>query len=230
MEELEEALRVGSEMYKDRVPAEVQELLDTLRFNTLKVNEHGKRADRIVHSMLEHAGGRSGVKEAVQINDLLKDYVKLAYHGMRATDRSYKVTIEQVFTEDDTTVEVISQDLGRVLLNILNNAFYTTKKKKELHPATYAPHVTVKTIHTGSHLSIQIEDNGEGIPEENQKRIFEPFFTSKPSGVGTGLGLFLSYEIIVQGHGGELLVESVSGKGTIFTINLPLSARNGGMS
>ncbi len=230
MEELEEALRVGSEMYKDGVPAEVQDLLDTLRFNTLKVNEHGQRADRIVRSMLEHAGGRPGVKEVIHLNDLLKDYVKLAYHGMRATDRTYKVTIEQLFTNDDTTIEAVSQDLGRVFLNILNNAFYTTRKKKEQNPAGYAPHVKVQTINTGSHISIKIEDNGEGIAEEDQKRIFEPFFTSKPSGAGTGLGLFLSYEIIVQGHGGELLVESVSGKGSIFTINLALLRPGAGMS
>ncbi|MEM8487582.1 MAG: tetratricopeptide repeat-containing sensor histidine kinase [Bacteroidota bacterium] len=222
MSELDEALTSYTAADKTELPAEVGELLTTLRFNTGKVNEHGKRADKIVRSMLEHAGGREGAKEALSINDLLKDYSKLAYHGMRAADRSFQVNIEHRFMPDNPVIDGVSQDLGRVFLNLLNNAFYTTQKKAGKNLPDYIPTVIIETLQAGEYLSVRIHDNGEGIPEKHRQRIFEPFFTSKPSGSGTGLGLFLSYEIIVQGHAGELLVESKSGKGSIFIVNLPL--------
>lgn len=222
MEELDEALNGLTGTGEGDLPEEVHELLATLKFNTGKVNEHGKRADKIVRSMLEHAGGRAGAKEALMIHDLLKDYSKLAYHGMRAADRSFKVNLEHRFMPGTPVIEGVSQDLGRVFLNLLNNAFYTTQKKSRQHPAGYIPTVIIETRQQDNFLSVRIEDNGEGIPEAHRQRIFEPFFTSKPSGSGTGLGLFLSYEIIVQGHAGELLVESNSGKGSIFIVNLPL--------
>ena len=220
MDELDAAIE-AYEAGPNALPEEVGELLETLKFNTGKVNEHGKRADKIVRSMLEHAGGRAGVKEAFSINDLLQDYSKLAYHGMRAVDRSFKVYIEHKLSPDDPIIEGIPQDLGRVFLNLLNNAFYTTNKKRANSGPDYKPTVTIETRQEGRFLSVRIQDNGEGIPEGHRERIFEPFFTSKPSGSGTGLGLFLSYEIIVQGHAGELLVESESGKGSIFIVNLP---------
>ncbi len=222
MSELNEALEAYVANESGTMPEEIDELLTTLRFNTGKVNEHGKRADKIVRSMLEHAGGRTGTKEALSINDLLKDYSKLAFHGMRAADRSFQVNLEHRFMPDDPVIDGISQDLGRVFLNLLNNAFYTTQKKKKQHIPGYKPTVVIETLQQGDYVSVRIQDNGEGIPEEHRQRIFEPFFTSKPSGSGTGLGLFLSYEIIVQGHAGELLVESNSGKGSIFIVNLPL--------
>ncbi len=222
MDELDEAIEDYTAEGKNQLPEEIDDLLATLKFNTGKVNEHGKRADRIVRSMLEHAGGRAGEKEPLAINDLLKDYSKLAFHGMRAADRSFKVNLVHRFTPDSPIIYGVSQDLGRVFLNLLNNAFYTTQKKSTRGLPDYTPTVTIETRQEADFLSIRIEDNGEGIPKEHRQRIFEPFFTSKPSGSGTGLGLFLSYEIIVQGHAGELLVESESGKGSIFIVNLPL--------
>ena len=143
---------------------------------------------------------------------------------MRASDREFKVKLEEDFHEEDLMLEVVSQDLGRVFLNILNNAFYTTREKKNAGITGYEPCVKISTIRHADHLSIQIADNGEGISAEKQSKIFEPFYTSKPTGSGTGLGLFLSYEIIVQGHRGELLVESETGQGSTFIINLPLTA------
>ncbi len=224
MEELDELLD-GQQPNGETVDSEeFVELIDTLRFNTRKVNEHGIRADRIVRSMVEHARGQSGEKQSVSINELLRDYTKLAYHGMRASDREFKVKLQEDFYEEDLKLKVVSQDLGRVFLNILNNAFYTTREKKNAGIAGYEPCVKISTIRHADHFSIQIADNGEGISAEKQSKIFEPFYTSKPTGSGTGLGLFLSYEIVVQGHNGELLVESETGQGSTFIINLPLTA------
>ncbi len=226
MEELEEELAKGGtpETSDQKVDNEVvAELLTDLRFNTAKVREHGQRADNIVRSMLEHARGNAGIKQETDINVLLRDYVKLAYHGMRATDREFMVVIKESYADELPHIMAYPQDLGRVFLNILNNAFYTVREKHRQKNAGYMPRVSVSTSLGDNTINIRLEDNGEGIPEKNRKKIFEPFFTSKPTGSGTGLGLFMSYEIIVQGHGGEILVESETGKGSTFLINLPLA-------
>ncbi len=226
MEELETELTKseGSTTESQNVDPEfIAELLTDLRFNTAKVREHGQRADNIVRSMLEHARGNTGTKQETDINVLLRDYVKLAYHGMRATDREFMVVIKESYADDLPQIMAFPQDLGRVFLNILNNAFYTVREKHRKQIAGYMPRVSISTLlTTGSHINIRLEDNGEGIPDGYRKKIFEPFFTSKPTGSGTGLGLFMSYEIIVQGQGGELLVETETGKGSTFIINLPL--------
>lgn len=230
MEELEAELATDDAPSKDAPPKEdhqpdheiVAELLTDLRFNTAKVREHGQRADNIVRSMLEHARGNAGTKQDTDLNVLLRDYVKLAYHGMRATDREFMVVIKESYVDEMPQIMAYPQDLGRVFLNILNNAFYTVREKHRKNIAGYMPRVSISTMLTDNHINIRLEDNGEGIPDEYRKKIFEPFFTSKPTGSGTGLGLFMSYEIIVQGHRGELLVETETGKGSTFIINLPL--------
>ena len=223
MEEMDELLNTEQQLKPALASSEFSEIIDNLRFNTKKVNEHGQRADKIVRSMLEHARGRTGDKQLVDINELLDEYIKLAYHGIRARDREFKADIKREFSSEPLTIYAIPQDLGRVFLNLINNAFYTIGSKSKQDIPGYSPQVTIKTQKKGKIICILIEDNGKGIGEEDLVKIFEPFFTTKPPGSGTGLGLSLSHDIIVQGHAGELLVESEVGKGSQFTINLPVS-------
>jgi two-component system, NtrC family, sensor kinase len=193
--------------------------------NQEKINHHGKRADAIVKGMLQHSRSSSGVKEPTDINALADEYLRLAYHGLRAKDKSFNAMMETDFDEKIGTVNIIPQDIGRVILNLITNAFYavTDKKKKEPEGHTsYEPIVTVSTKKLGDKVMISIKDNGNGIPHKVLDKIFQPFFTTKPTGQGTGLGLSLSYDI-VKAHGGELKVETKEGEGTTFIIYLHLS-------
>ncbi len=200
---------------------EIEAILSDLRLNADKINEHGRRADGIVKSMLQHSRGKGGEREAVDINALLDEYVSLAYHGMRAQKIDFNVTLERRFGEDIGLVPIIPQEMGRVFINLLNNAFYAVHDKRQHTNGQFAPTVEVATARRDDRIEIRIVDNGPGIPEHVRQRIFEPFYTTKPTGEGTGLGLSMSYEIITQAHGGALDVSSADGEGTTFTITLP---------
>ncbi len=202
---------------------QVEELLVDLRFNAQKISEHGQRADSIVQGMLEHSRGHAGERRALTINSLVEEYVNLAYHGMRARQADFNATLERHYDEAVGAIELVPQDMGRVLLNLLNNAFYAVYERRLALDGTFEPRVSVSTRALGECIEIRVEDNGGGIPEAIRDRIFEPFFTTKPTGSGnTGLGLSLSYEIVTQGHGGTLAVESTEGEGATFVVTLPV--------
>jgi signal transduction histidine kinase len=197
------------------------ELLADLKQNLLKISQHGGRAASIVRGMLEHSRTSSGERTATDLNALADEYLRLAYHGLRAKDKTFNATLKPDFDPSLPPVEVISQDLGRVLLNLLNNAFYAVRQRQQTGEAGYAPTVSISTRRVGQEVEIRVRDNGAGIPAAVRAKIFQPFFTTKPTGEGTGLGLSLSYDIVTQGHGGTLAVESEEGQGTEFVISLP---------
>ena len=221
-EELSEELEANKAVPVAEVLGEVDELLGDLRFNAEKIHEHGRRADGIVHGMLEHSRGKAGERRTLAVNTFVEEYVNLAYHGMRARETNFNVTIERDYDEAAGEVSVVPQEMGRVLLNVFNNAFYAVFEKRQADGSGYAPMVQVSTRRQGRRIAIRVQDNGPGIPEAIRARIFEPFFTTKPTGSGnTGLGLSLSYEIVTQGHGGMLAVESEEGHGATFVVMLP---------
>jgi signal transduction histidine kinase len=191
-----------------------------------KINHHGKRADSIVKGMLQHSRTSSGQKELTDINALCDEYLRLAYHGLRAKDKSFNAKLETDFDRRVGQLYIVSQDVGRVILNLINNAFYAVNEKAKLRsaPGGYEPSVTVITKKLNDKVEVTVEDNGNGIPQKNLDRIFQPFFTTKPTGEGTGLGLSLAYDI-VKAHGGEIKVETNEGEGTKFIIQLPISNR-----
>ncbi len=222
-DELADELEANKEAPVAEVLGEVEELLDDLRFNANKIHEHGLRADNIVHGMLEHSRGKAGERRIVAVNTFFDEYVNLAYHGVRARQPDFNVTIDRDFDEAAGEVTVTPQEMGRVLLNLLNNAFYAVHEKRRAGDAAYEPRVCVGTRARDGHVEIRVQDNGPGIPAAVGARIFEPFFTTKPTGSGnTGLGLSLSYEIVTQGHGGTLSVESEEGRGATFIVTLPV--------
>lgn len=199
----------------------MQALLDDLTINARKVNEHGKRADGIVKSMLLHSRGQAGDRQPTDINALLDEYTNLAYHGMRAQDSSFNITIQREFGADVGKVDAVPQDLSRVFLNLLNNACYATSDKAKKAGPGFAPTLLVRTLSRGDLVEVRIRDNGMGIPAEVRDKIFHPFFTTKPTGQGTGLGLSISHDIVVQQHGGQLEVDTHPGEYTEFTVRLP---------
>ena len=188
--------------------------------NQEKINHHGKRADAIVKGMLQHSKSGIGVKEPTDINALADEYLRLAYHGLKARDKSFNAKLETDFDLNIRKVDMVPQDIGRVLLNLINNAFYAVTEKKVQSPDGFEPTVSVKTLKTGDKIEISVKDNGKGIPQRILDKIFQPFFTTKPTGQGTGLGLSLSYDI-VKAHGGEMKVETKEGGGSEFIIRLP---------
>jgi signal transduction histidine kinase len=202
---------------------EASGIAQNIKLNEKKINFHGKRADAIVKSMLLHTRAKSGKIEAVDMNALTDEYIKLAYHGMRAKDKDFTANIETRFQQGLEKIEVIPQDIGRALLNLINNAFYAVRHHTAVNGSgTYIPTVSVATKQENGKLKIEIMDNGDGIKQEYIDRIFEPFFTTKPTGVGTGLGLSLTYDII-KAHGGEVRVESSPGKWCLFIVELPIN-------
>ena len=210
----------------------VREILGDLASNQEKINHHGKRAAAIVTGMLQHARTSSGKKEPTDLNALADEYLRLSYHGLRAKDASFNAEMVTDFDPAVGRVEVIPQDIGRVFLNIINNAFYATQQRwkqvaedlsgfKNLTGLdSYEPTVSISSKKTDSKVEFRIKDNGTGIPDSVKARIFQPFFTTKPTGQGTGLGLSLAYDIVVKGHGGTLEVESEEGDGTEFIVKL----------
>jgi signal transduction histidine kinase len=195
------------------------EILNDLKENEEKINHHGKRADVIVKGMLEHSRKSSGQKEPTDINKLADEYLRLSYHGLRAKDKSFNATIETDFDNSIGKINIIPQDVGRVLLNLFNNAFYAVSKRQEAQGKEYEPTVSMSTKKSENCVLITVSDNGNGIPQKNLNKIFQPFFTTKPTGEGTGLGLSLSYDII-KANGGEIKVESKEGEGSEFIVQL----------
>ena len=199
---------------------EVKKIAKDVIDNEAKINHHGKRADGIVKGMLQHSRSSSGVKELTDINALADEYLRLSYHGLRAKDKSFNAKMETNLDPSLGNVHVVPQDIGRVILNLFTNAFYVVDEKKKKGALNYDPTVSLTTKKTANHISISVKDNGNGIAQKNLEKIFQPFFTTKPTGQGTGLGLSLSYDI-VKAHGGELKVTTKEGEGTEFIIILP---------
>jgi signal transduction histidine kinase len=197
------------------------EIASDIKENEQKINHHGRRADAIVKSMLQHSRSSSGKKELTDINALTDEYLRLAYHGMRSKEKSFNVDVRSDLDPSIEKINVIQQDIGRVILNLITNAFYVVAEKKQQKGDDYEPIVTVSTKKAGDKILISVSDNGNGIPQKVLDKIFQPFFTTKPTGQGTGLGLSLSYDIITKGHGGELKVETKEGEGTTFIISIP---------
>jgi signal transduction histidine kinase len=187
-----------------------------------KINEHGKRADGIVKGMLMHSRNQSGEKESVNLNKMVEENVNLAYHGLRSKQQSLTVQFDKHYDENLPMVSLVTQDLSRVILNIANNAIYAAYKKKQQASDVFVPKVTITTKVEGKFAIVSIRDNGTGISKENLSKIFNPFFTTKPTGEGTGLGLSISYDIVVKGHNGKLNANSEEGNFTEFLISLPL--------
>jgi len=199
---------------------EVRALAKDIDENEQKIMFHGKRADSIVKGMLQHSRSSNGKKEPTNINALADEYLRLAYHGLRAKDKTFNATMKTDFDKSIGNINIVSQDIGRVVLNLITNAFYVVDEKKKSGVDNYEPTVTVSTKKVGQNIEIKVVDNGNGIPKKILDKIFQPFFTTKPSGKGTGLGLSLSYDI-VKAHGGELKVDTKKNEGTEFIISLP---------
>jgi signal transduction histidine kinase len=204
----------------------IAELLADIKHNLEKINHHGKRADAIVKGMLQHSRTSGLTKEPTDINKLADEYLRLAYHGMRAKDNSFNATLHTDFDETIGNVSIIPQDIGRVILNIINNAFHAVDEKKKSGIENYEPIVSISTKKDGYNVLICIKDNGNGIPQRILDKIFQPFFTTKPTGQGTGLGLSLAFDIVTKGHGGTLDVESTEGEGSAFTVTLPVKSHS----
>jgi signal transduction histidine kinase len=200
---------------------DAKDIADDVIQNLEKINHHGKRADAIVKSMLQHSRSSSGKKEPADINGLADEYLRLAYHGLRAKDKTFNAKFETEFDNNIGKINIISQDIGRVLVNLINNAFYAVSERKKQESNGYEPTVTVYTKKIADKIEIKVKDNGNGIPQKVLDKIFQPFFTTKPTGQGTGLGLSLAYDIVTKGHGGELKVETREGEGSEFIIQLP---------
>ena len=215
IDELQQELKTGNTV-------EAIAISNNIKDNEQKINHHGKRADAIVKSMLQHSRKSSGQKELTDINALCDEYLRLSYHGLRAKDKSFNADFATKFDTTLAPISVAPQDIGRVILNLVNNAFYAVnERQKKEQDSGYKPLITLKTSKEGDQVVIEVADNGTGMPERVKEKIFQPFFTTKPTGEGTGLGLSLSYDIVTKGHGGTITVETKEGEGTSFAIVLP---------
>jgi signal transduction histidine kinase len=226
--DLREQLETGEGRPDRSNPEEVAELLNSLRECAEKIDEHGKRADGIVRDMLLHSRGRTGERQECDLNALVGQSVNLAYHSLRGLDPTFNVAIETAYDPAIGRVAAIPQDLSRVFLNIVNNACFAAFEARKSSARGLAPAVRVQTRDLGHRAEVRIRDNGQGIPEAIRDKVFNPFFTTKPTGVGTGLGLSISYDIIVQGHQGEIRVESEEGEFAEFIVILPKASIGGG--
>jgi signal transduction histidine kinase len=215
IEELIEELKHGN-------VDEAISIADDVQQNEEKINHHGKRADFIVKGMLQHSRTSTGEKQLTNINVLADEFLKLSYHGLRAKDKSFNADLITHFDEDLPKINLVQQDIGRVLLNLFNNAFYAVNQKQKTTGADYKPEVAVSTTTENKQVVIRVKDNGNGIPDAIKDKIMQPFFTTKPTGEGTGLGLSLSYDMVVKGHGGKIDVNTNEGVFTEFIISLPL--------
>ena len=218
LDELSEAVATNRQ-------AEVEELTGTLKGNLGKIAEHGRRADGIVRGMLEHSRGSSGERRSVDLNALVEEALNLGYHGARAQDQSFNVVIERELGDGIAPITLAPQDATRVLLNLLSNGFYAARERQRMEPGSSSePTLRVSTCELGDAVEIRVRDNGIGIPSDIKDRLFQPFFTTKPPGEGTGLGLSMSYDIITQQHGGSISVDSKVGEYSEFTVHLPRSS------
>jgi two-component system, NtrC family, sensor kinase len=197
-----------------------------LRGNLDKIAEHGKRADGIVKSMLEHSRGVSGERRVVDLNALIEEALNLAYHGARAQDQNFNVTVECELAHSIAPIELVPQDMTRVFLNLFGNGFYAAAKRwREAGEANFRPGLKVTTRDLGEAVEIRVRDNGNGIAPEVRDKLFQPFVTTKPAGEGTGLGLSISWDIVTQQHGGTIEFDSTFGEFTEFKIRLPRTRR-----
>ena len=194
-----------------------------IKQNLEKIRHHGRRADDIVKGMLQHSRASSSTRELTNINALAEEYIRLAYHGLRAKDKSFNTELTTKYDDSLPLIQVIPQDIGRVLLNLFTNAFYAVQQKQKTTGVNYKPEVTLTTSKANNQILINVTDNGVGIADTVKDKIMQPFFTTKPSGEGTGLGLSLSYDIVVKGHGGDIYVDSKDGEYTSFTVSLPVN-------
>jgi len=201
---------------------EVKAIAGDIKENQQKISQHGKRADFIVKGMLEHSRTSTGERQLTNINVLADEFLKLSYHGLRAKDKSFNATLTTHFDDALPQINIVQQDIGRVLLNMFNNAFYAVNEKKNTGLDNYQPEVSVATSMENNHLVISVKDNGTGIPDAVKEKIMQPFFTTKPAGQGTGLGLSLSYDIVVKGHGGKIEINTQVNEFTEMIIRLPL--------
>ena len=226
LEEMKEELAKGNMQLADEIAVDIKQNLETIL-------HHGKRADSIVKGMLQHSRSSTGIKEPTDINVLADEYLRLAYHGLRAKDKSFNATLKTEFDETLGKIDVVPQEMGRVILNLLTNAFYAVSEKKKriekiptadagANKTPYTPTVLISTKKRDRKVEIKVSDNGDGISKAALDKIFQPFFTTKPSGKGTGLGLSMSYEIVTKAHSGELKVENNEGEGVTFTILIPV--------
>jgi signal transduction histidine kinase len=226
LDELKETAAPAITALGDDKRAEIDETIQMLTGNLEKIAEHGRRADGIVKSMLEHSRGSSGERRNVDLNGLIEEALNLAYHGARAQDASFNITLERDFANAIAPIELVPQDITRVCLNVFGNGFYaTTKRQKEGGDPSFKPTLRVCTRDLGDVVEIRIRDNGTGIPPEIKDKLFQPFFTTKPTGEGTGLGLSISYDVVTQQHGGTITVNSRVGEFTEFTVRLPRTHR-----
>jgi signal transduction histidine kinase len=203
------------------IPA-IKTITDDLETNMEKITHHGKRADAIVKSMLQHSRTSAGQKEPTDINSLADEYLRLSYHGLRAKDKSFNASIKTDFDENIGKINIVAQDMGRVLLNLFNNAFYSVSEKKRQKGAEFDPIVSVTSKMMGDKVEIRVRDNGLGVSQIVQDKIYQPFFTTKPAGHGTGLGLSLSYDIVTKEHSGQIKLETREGEFAEFIIELPV--------
>jgi two-component system NtrC family sensor kinase len=220
-EELVEELEEEQQKPK-RDPELEAELLGDLKQNLHKINHHGKRASAIVKGMLEHSRTGTGERQLTDINQLANEYLRLSYHGLRAKNTEFNSDYELSTDENLPNIEVVPQEIGRVLLNLINNAFYAVNERAKQGETDYQPKVTILTKTNDNQIEIRVQDNGNGIPDSIKSKIFQPFFTTKPTGEGTGLGLSLAYDIVTKGHGGTLEIETKEGVGTTFIVKLPM--------
>jgi len=227
-DELAGELRDSLETHRATLGADefqnIDEVVADVQLNVRKIGEHAGRADRIVRGMLQHSHAKSGDRETVELNALLSEYVSLAYHGMRGQDATFNLTLHTDYDPAVGQVTVVPQDIGRAILNIVQNACYALREKQTQLGNGFVPTLHVRTTRLGGAVEIRIRDNGNGIPPEVREQIFNPFFTTKPPGAGTGLGLSITYDIIVQEHQGQLQVETAAGAYTEFIIVLPAGA------
>jgi signal transduction histidine kinase len=215
LDEMQAELKQGHTPDALQIAAEVKN-------NLQKISHHGRRADVIVKNMLQHSRKTSGSKEPADLNALVDEYLRLSYHGFRAKDKSFNAILETHFDPTVGKVNMIGQDIGRVLLNLFNNSFYSVAKKNAAEGKEYEPIIIVSTVRKDDVVEVYVKDNGVGISETVLDKIYQPFFTTKPTGEGTGLGLSLSYDIITKGHGGKMEVETREGEGAEFIIYLPV--------
>ncbi len=216
IDELEEELNAGN-------IEEALALAADIKQNEQKINHHGKRADAIVKGMLQHSRSGGGEKQPTNINSVADEYMRLSYHGLRAKDKAFNAEMAMHLDPELPRIKAVGQDIGRVFLNLFNNAFYAVNQKKKSAGDGYNPEVMVSTSVENGHLFIKVKDNGVGMTDQVKEKIMQPFFTTKPTGEGTGLGLSLTYDMVVKGHGGSIQVNSVEGEGSEFIIQLPIS-------
>jgi signal transduction histidine kinase len=222
LDELKETAAPALSALDEDRRAEIDETVGMLTSNLEKIAEHGRRADNIVKSMLEHSRGVTGERREVDLNALIEEALNLAYHGARAQDQSFNITLERELEPELRRIELAPQEMTRVFLNLFGNGFYAvTKRARKNGEAPFRPVLTVATRDCGDAIEVRVRDNGVGIPPEIRDKLFQPFFTTKPAGEGTGLGLSISYDIVTQQHGGTITVDSEPGAFTEFTIRLP---------